>query len=443
MKRAPVILIVVGLLGLSGLASGQVDYDCRALAESDGDIFLTTGGTGFGSVEVIQALPDTIQPENHPTLSPDGSRIAYVLSGNALTVAVRDATGFTISFSADPRQVGDLYGTTGSALGLYVPPEARRITQLLWTSKDVLRVGLEAARGFIQFVFLKVPNTEALRSKGLSAPVSPVRFAQELAYDCRDTPDSHLMACAYPYGISLAGSNAYGVENIDRAAPIATATGRVDIPFRNVAGPEFSFLVRGVQSSAVGTPTEATLRVTLPNGEWSEQRIAPGSLVSVGWDDSFYAFDLSVQDANSGNVSVRTYRELGSHISRIAWVSTYLATAPLSLAVLERRAEVTTLKVMQPSATLPLALQAVSTARVDMGEPIVDMLSTDQLTSIMLVTPTRFVLGALLTNSIGTVTAAVGLPDNFVISSTIARKVRLDSTRPGYLIGYGCGERLR
>jgi len=224
-------------------AQATVPAGCSALVEMNNDLWFASSNGNL-----TQQLTRDGKMKFSTALSPNGKVIAY--SGESFNgVTLLDESG---------RLLGQVDIGTKDA-----------ITNLEWTSPNLLQASEHVGPSSSRFHFLKISTNNY--NGAILLPSSPAE-----GLSCELAPNGRDVACAVRDAITLDGreifyapsgfDSAMTIQNLD--ATVSTTTSLQSIP--------------GVNVTVVDASSDTIhLKLMLPNGSWQEQYVKPGETMHV------------------------------------------------------------------------------------------------------------------------------------------------------------------
>jgi hypothetical protein len=260
-------------VSLTSIASAQTQPVCSALASTQNLLYLVAAdGT------VISRFSAAGQPKTSISLSPDGKKIAFIPNANPDSFTISDITGRTVNFPVQQ-----------SAQGAF--------TAVSWDSANVLKVQYHASLENDVFQFLSAPSDFANPLPKLGSTIAGVNCSLKEAGDS-------LTACLSENKLVankkiLLNQNPLSPANV---SVITTAQITLGTAFSTQTSPSFQVRLQSIEDGV-------TLRITLPDGSWTESRVPVGAPLPVTWDDNTYGFTATALDAQKRTATISITRK--------------------------------------------------------------------------------------------------------------------------------------
>jgi hypothetical protein len=298
---------------------------------------------------LISQFPTDAQNKSSISLSPDGSKIAYISDASPDAFTVADTAGRQLTFPVPPSQQGTFTGVT-------------------WDSANTLKVRYHAGRDNDVFQFYLVPSNFSSSLPKIGKTIAGVNCsvkADEATTACLSenklVVNKKILIDRDP--LSPSNMSSFAAANLVAGTTFATQT-----------SPSFQIRVQEIAD-------EVGLIVTLPDGSWAKSSVPVGSAFPVTWDDITYGFSPVSVDRAKGQVSMKVTKatgQTGTFDPAVSWSSSnYVAVVTHSAA----GAQLLVVKSSGNQAPMSAALGAIEqVTSISYGTP----------TLLMLRTPTQF-----------------------------------------------------
>jgi hypothetical protein len=257
-------------------AAAQTPLSCNALISANNQLYLVARDGTLLSQFITDGLPKT-----SITLSPDGTKAAYLSSSNP--------NSFTVVSSS------------GRSATTVIPASAQAtLSAVSWDASSVLKVRSHIARENDLFQFYAVPDSfsSTLQRIGneVIGRVCAAKWTDDFTPACitedQIVVNKKVLAISDPS--SADNSTLLGTVSVMLRSSVATQT-----------SPSFEI---GVSSLSSGV----TLQITLPNGNWKQSRVSVGENIPISWDDADYGFIPVSVDSTKGVVTVNIVKSKGA-----------------------------------------------------------------------------------------------------------------------------------
>ncbi len=281
------LLAGLGLFSIPFHADAQAPV-CKALVSANNQLYLVAED----GVTIVQFPTDT-QSKSSISLSPDGTKVAYVADASPNAFTVVDTSGRQMSFPVPPSAQGTFTGVT-------------------WDSANALKVRYHAGRDNDVFQFY-------LATPGFSYPLPKIGRAIA-GVNCSIKSDEGTTACLSENKLVvnkkiLIDRDPLSTSNVSSftSANLVVGTSLV-----TQTSPSFQIRVQEIAGGEVG------LMLTLPDGSWSKSRVPVGMVMPVAWDDVSYGFSPVSVDRAKGQVAIAVTKSsghVGTFDPSVAWSS--------------------------------------------------------------------------------------------------------------------------
>lgn len=290
---------------------------CRALVEISNDLFLVeeTGAT------TVRFTNDGVQ-KLFPALAPDGSKVAFGLTGAPQQFRVVTASSQQGTFPAIDA------ADTAAAVSL---------VGVAWSTSAIL--GLEKHLGprANRFEFYQIPADLSSSLRQLTRP--------SVGEVCILLPTGKRVACLQGDRVAVNNKTQFSNDGFTGATQLDTVTIPLGVSVSTQGTPQFQVQVKSLVDGVL-------LRVTPPTGVWTESRVAKGEVFALPLDDQVFGFSPTDIDIIAGRVTVSVLKSLFG----LQVFDQVLAGNRTSLALVQRRGTQATLILMRGKKKLGEAL---------------------------------------------------------------------------------------
>jgi hypothetical protein len=279
-------------LALVGSACAQPV--CKALTSVGSSLYqVAADGT------VLNAFPYDGVTKLSISLSPEGSKVAYLSAGNPNAFTIVNTDGRAVTIPVVPNTLGPL-------------------VRVSWNSESIIKLQYHASRDNNLFEFYSVPEKFTYPLSAVTSPVMGTNCAAQIG-------DNHTSACLSENKLIV---NKKIIADFDPLLPanvvqIAQATVPINTLLSTQTIPSFQMKVISIQDGV-------TLRIFMPDGTWSEARTPVGQPFPINWEDKMYGFIPSSVDSAKGLVTisvVKSKSDNGGISPALTWSSSnYITT---------------------------------------------------------------------------------------------------------------------
>lgn len=375
------ILASAPLLASLPMTAAHAAPSCNGVVKVNNDFYLATQAGN-----VISRFTSDGQPKGGAVISPDGSRIAFMLDADNEIVEVADAHGGVGKYT-----LGTLDDGTSSA--------TQMILSMRWASNSWLQVVRHASPSMSRFDHYGIPSTLVAGPTALQ----PARAAMPAVY-CSIARITDYPACVLGSTATVSGIQIYNKNGYDGTMPIQSLV----IPVGGTAtiGGELPISIK-----VISVQGGITLSVIYPDTT-STGRIPFGATMPVVWDDTLYGLAAKVA---TGGVQIDVLKSTLDGIQVglepvIAWRG-----SDGQVLVVERTASGKRLDVVEPVTLNPPTWKMSASTALPIDEPLHEFRFIDPTTALFRTNHEFLLLPVNITNSNGKTSISIGdispLPD--------------------------------
>lgn len=272
-SQAAALGVLMLMAGPNAFPATYPTLSCKALVSVSNDLYLVSDD----GTPLARFSSDGLD-KHFETLSPDGSKVAYILDSRPDGIIITDSDGRSATLLADENH------SNGPFVGLQ------------WATDNVLQMNHHFGINNEAFTFFRV--VDHLRDGKQIEQIKRPVLNPATGVWCAISPTSHEPVCVSDPDVQVNGRLVYSYLDFDFNKPLELLENLgVGMTVLTQTNPS-------VQVQVTSLDQGVTLRIISPDGNWEQSRVPSGDIFQVVVDGQRYGFLPTIIDAKRGNVKI-------------------------------------------------------------------------------------------------------------------------------------------